>query len=91
MGGEVAEMAELSDLLSSSAEFEVHLSQWVPRGRARGQALDQGRHKHCGSASITFERAAPPPQTPREPWWEFYVALAGPLGVNPFSGEFRLL
>jgi hypothetical protein len=27
---------------------------------------------------------------PREPWWEFYVALAVPLNVNPFSGEFRL-
>ena len=50
----------------------------------------RGRHKHCGSATVTFEGAAPPPHMPREPWWEFYVALAVPLNVNPFSGEFRL-
>ena len=55
-----------------------------------GKRSTRGRHKHCGSATVTFEGGALPPHMPREQWWEFYVALAVPLNVNPFNGEFKL-
>ena len=42
------------------------------------------------ASGTLFRGGCPAPAHATEPWWEFYVVLAVPLNVNPFSGEFRL-
>jgi hypothetical protein len=55
----------------------------------------RGKDRHCGSAHVIFKGDFPnrdrekkkDPESHHE-WEEFLVALAAPMGVNPFSGRF---